>query len=699
MLVGNLMTRDMPCLHPGDTLEHAVRLLRKTKMDGLPVVDKAGRILGIFTKAGMMDAYLAGVDKSEYLEKYYTRDVVTVDVNTPLPEFEQIVKNSPVGSGIVTNENRDVLGMFTKVDMIMALFKEAEQLATRLNTVYNAMHNGIIVVNKHNRIEFINVSGEKILGLKQENIRGCLFESIFPDITLAPVLEESSLIVGVKEKLNGVKTLCNISPIVQNNGIDGAIIIFQALTDLDQVASELEATKRLYETLLTVLNIAYEVIIVVDDQAKILLVNEAACEFFNKSESSLLNQPVDQVIENTRLPRTIKTGMAEINEIQVIGGRRYIVSRMPIVRNGKVIGAVGKITFRRLEEVKVVAERLRQMEQELTYYKEKTGQNKSIMTFDGIVTINKAMRKLKHEAETVARGASTVMINGESGTGKELFAEAIHNASPRRRGPFVKLNCAAIPENLLESEFFGYASGAFTGAQKGGKPGKFAAANGGTLFLDEIGDMSRNLQSKLLRVLEDKCFEPVGSNQTVKVDVRVIAATNQDLLQKVEQGEFRQDLYYRLNVVNFKLLPLRERPEDIMPLVQVFLEKLNMDFGITINEVSEEVRNILQAHNWPGNVRELKNVIERAVNFSSGHVLQARNLPVYLVDGIRRDNTDTQPNRKIQVRRKINEELDLDKQAILQALDRVRGNKAQAARALGISRTWLYEKMREFDIF
>ncbi|MHB8155930.1 MAG: sigma 54-interacting transcriptional regulator, partial [Desulfocucumaceae bacterium] len=580
MRMGEMMTRDVPLLHSDSTLKQGVKILRQTKLDGLPVVDAEGNLVGIFTKANLMDAYLAGAKSSESLEKHFSRQVETIHVDTSYPEIEKVVKNSPVGTGVVVDDQGKVLGIFTKVDMIMALFKESEKLASQLNTVYNEMHNGVIVIDKNSKIRLINRSGEKMLGLRQEKIKGCLFGDILPGIDMTPVFMDSRIIIGVKEKLNGINTLCNISPMVDENGVAGAVIIFQALTDLDQVASELEATKRLYETLLTVLNIAYEAIIVVDEHEKIFLVNEAACRFLGKQEPDLLNKPITQIIENIKLSRTLKTGMAETNQIQVIGGRPYIVSCIPIIRAGKVIGAVGRIVFQRLEEVKELAERLAQLDQELSYYKERDGKTPNTITFDWIVSVNKEMRKLKQEAEVSARGSSTILLTGESGTGKELFAEAIHNASPRRKGPYVKINCAAVPESLLESEFFGYAPGAFTGAQKGGKLGKFAVADGGTLFLDEIGDMSRNLQSKLLRVLQDKCFEPVGSNVTIKVGVRIIAATNQDLLQKVELGEFRQDLYYRLNVINLKIVPLRYRPEDIILLVHVFLEEFSKTFGI-----------------------------------------------------------------------------------------------------------------------
>ena len=690
MLMSDMMTRNVPLLHPKDNLGQGVALLRWTKLDALPVVDEDGLLIGIFTKSNVLDAFLAGADPSEAIQQHYNRQVVTVQANTSYREVEQRAKQSSVGTGVVIDKERKALGIFTKVDMIMALFREAEQLAVELNTVYQAMPNGIIVVDRNNRIQQMNPSGEKILGMKQEALKGCLFSSVFSNLDLSVVLNQSQHLVGVQTQLNQVNVICNISPLGE---VAGAVIVFQALTDLDQVALELDSTKRLYETLFTVTNIAYEAIFVVDEQGKITLVNEAACRFFGKREKELLHQPVDQVMENTRLFRTLKTGMAETNEIQVIHGRPYIVSRLPIVRQGKIIGAVGKIVFQKLEEVKDVAERLAQMDHELKYYKEKVGATRLAVTFNQIVTVSQDMRRLKQEAEMAARGNSTIMLTGESGTGKELFAEAIHQASPRRKGPYVKVNCAAVPENLLESEFFGYASGAFTGAQKGGKAGKFAIANEGTLFLDEIGDMSLNLQSKLLRVLEDKSFEPLGSNESVKVDVRIIIATNKDLIQKVERGEFRSDLYYRLNVINFHLITIRDRSEDIIPLVHVFLERLNQDFGKQITGVSPAVRKILVGHRWPGNVRELKNVIERAVNFASGEMLELEDLPFYL-----REPKIEEPLSSAKGWNLENAHEHLDKETLEKALLKMRGNKSEVARLLGISRSWLYEKMRRYDI-
>ncbi len=684
------MTRDVPLIHPKDNLGQGVALLRWTKLDALPVVDEEGLLIGIFTKSNVLDAFLAGADPSEAILQYFTRQVVTVEADTPYCEVEQRAKQSSVGTGVVIDKEGKVLGIFTKVDMIMALFREAEQLAVELNTVYQAMPNGIIVVDRNNLILQINPSGEKILDMRQKALKGRLFNSVFSSLDLSGVLNQSQHLVGVQTQLNQVTVICNISPLGEGSG---AVIVFQALTDFDQVSLELDSTKRLYETLLTVTNIAYEAIFVVDDQGRITLVNEAACRFFGKREKELLQQPVEQVMENTRLLRTLKTGMAETNEIQVIHGRPYIVSRLPIVRQGKIIGAVGKIVFQKLEEAKEVAERLAQMDSELKFYKEKAGATKLAITFNQIVTVSQNMRCLKQEAEVAARGSSTIMLTGESGTGKELFAEAIHQASPRRKSHYVKVNCAAVPENLLESEFFGYASGAFTGAQRGGKAGKIAIANGGTLFLDEIGDMSFNLQSKLLRVLEHKSFEPVGSNESLEVDVRIIAATNKDLVRKVENGDFRSDLYYRLNVINFHLIPLKDRLEDIIPLVHVFLERLNQDFGKQITDVSPAVLKVLLSHRWPGNVRELKNVIERAVNFASGGRLELEDLPFYLREQKLEVSLSSTKGWNLE-----NAHEHLDKETLEKALLKMKGNKSEVARLLGISRSWLYEKMRRYDM-
>lgn len=694
MLMGDIMTKDVPLLQINATLEQGVRMLRHSKLDGLPVVCEQGALVGIFTKANLMDALLAGASIADDIKPYYRRRVETVPVNTPYETVEKLVKTSPVGTGVVVDEENNVVGILTKVDMIMSLFRRTEKLANQLVTVYNSMHNGVIVIDKEFKVRLMNEPASQILGLDEAGTIGNPLSEIFPSLALEPVINDGQWLIGVKALWQDLEVMCNISPLIGEKGVNGAIIILQPLTELDELASELESTKRIYETLLTALNIAYEAIIVVDDGGKITLVNEAACRFFRKREGELLAKPIEEIMPNSRLPRTLKTGLSEINEVLVIDGHPCVVSRNPIVRKGQVIGAVGKITYQRLEEVRELSEKLAEMDQELSYYRAQAQGGRSLITFNQIITANKEMKQIKQEAAMIARGNSTVMLTGESGTGKELFAESIHNASPRRMKQFVQLNCGAIPENLAESELFGYAPGAFTGAHRDGKVGEFALANKGTLFLDEIGDLPLNLQGKLLRVLEDQSFTPVGGSKPIRVDVRIITATNKDLRYRVRVGEFRPDLFYRLNVINFKLIPLRMRPEDIIPLAYMFLEKYNREFGFNILDISREAKAILLAHSWPGNVRELRNVIERAVNYTRGKVLNVDNLPYYL----RERESSSKGGEASYLSPATGNRKELDRDTILQILDRVNGNKSKAARALGISRTWLYEKLRQYDL-
>ena len=304
--------------------------------------------------------------------------------------------------------------------------------------------------------------------------------------------------------------------------------------------------------------------------------------------------------------------------------------RMPIIKDGEVVGAVGKLMFRDVKDLKVLARKFNSLQSELEYYKEELRKVQGgKYTFDSIIGSSEKMEWLKAIGIKAAKGSSTVLILGESGTGKELFAHAVHTQSPRRYNPFIKVNCAAVPENLLESELFGYDDGAFTGARKGGKPGKFELANTGTIFLDEIGDMTMSMQAKLLRVLQEREIERVGATKTLKVDVRVVAATNRDLEQMIEQGEFRQDLYYRLNIISLNIPPLRERREDILPLCSNLLKKIHNRTPHDVEGVSPEALDYLLGYEWPGNVRELENVLERAINLMDGETfILTEHLPI-----------------------------------------------------------------------
>lgn len=375
------------------------------------------------------------------------------------------------------------------------------------------------------------------------------------------------------------------------------------------------------------------------------------------------------------LSRTMKLGKPFVDTSTYIVDSRK--RRIPVVvctsllkdDKGTVLGGVE--TFRDMSQV----EELR---------KELEGRYQ----INDIISRSPSMDKISQILPQVAESDSTVLIQGETGTGKELMAKAIHNLSPRRNSPFVAINCGALPDTLLESELFGYKAGAFTNATKD-KPGRFAMAEGGTILLDEIGDLSSAFQVRLLRVIQEKTFQPLGSTKSVKANVRVIAATNKDLKKLVANGRFRQDLFYRINVVRLDLPPLRERKEDIPMLVTHLMELFNRRKGRFVKEISKEALSMLMFHDYPGNIRELENIIEHAFVLSPDERIEAGFLP---------DSLSAVPSTQV-VNVNINKTIRLaEKEVILDAVKRNRGNRLAAARDLGIHKSTLYRKIKKLGI-
>lgn len=472
------------------------------------------------------------------------------------------------------------------------------------------------------------------------------------------------------------------------------------------------------EELITLLNTVLDVdewgIVVVNAKSIITFINKAYAGFFNKTPAEMLGKQIDEAYVNSDpsgLPRVLQTGRPEIGIIHYLSGRNVVANRFPIYNNGKVVGAVGKVIFKDLQEFQNI---YKKVNKRAAAIKDINNSQPVKYNIDSIMGISPQIIDLKESIFKIAPRNSTVMIRGESGTGKELFAHAIHNASHRRNNSFIRLNCAAIPENLLESELFGYEEGAFTGAKKGGLKGKFELADKGTLFLDEIGDMSMNMQSKLLRALQEKEIEPLGGNATKNVDVRIIAATNVNLEEMIKYGKFRSDLYYRLNVVSLNIPGLRERKEDIDYLIGYFIEKYNAEFGLHVQRVTPELIDLFWRHSWPGNVRELENVIEQAFNFVEGNEITVEHIPRYLVNHITEEDQNSYKVEKEFTPAKENENENKDKifdkqslvemmdyaekDMIMEALKESNGNKAKAAQILGISRSGLYKKLMKYKL-
>ena len=418
-------------------------------------------------------------------------------------------------------------------------------------------------------------------------------------------------------------------------------------------------------------------------------------KFLHIKADAAVGLHVTQVLENTRLHIVAQTGEPELMQLQEIGGKSVITNRIPLRLDGRLIGAAGTILFRDIRELDDLNRRMVRLEDSFEEYQSEIAKMyASHYHFSDIITQSSEILRLKTLAETVAPSDAPVLLQGESGTGKELFAQAIHNASLVSRHPFISINCASIPKDLMEAELFGYESGAFTGARKEGHIGKLELAGEGTLFLDELGNMSYDMQIKLLRVLETKEFERLGGTRRIPFRARVIAATNENLADAVSEHRFRSDLYYRLNVISLTIPPLRSRPEDIRILSVHLLEQVSGQHANTAPQISEDAMVLLLAHNWPGNIRELRNVMQRAAIICEGQTIYPQHLPDYIQayapDPVP-DDSGHGSYYHLEIAR-------LEKQMILQALEANHGSRAAAARALGIHRSLLYKKMQEYRL-
>jgi len=434
--------------------------------------------------------------------------------------------------------------------------------------------------------------------------------------------------------------------------------------------------------------------LVVDAEGIVTFYSKSYEDFLGIPREKVLGQHVTEVIENTRMHVVLQTGEPEIGWKQKIQGQNMVVQRVPIRdKAGKIIGAVGQVMFRDVAEITELAQKLNLLESKLEHYeRELEHLRSSRYTFDHIIGTSPAIEKAKRLALKAADGNSTVLLLGESGVGKELFAHAIHHASPRRSKAFVRVNCSSIPRELMESELFGYEAGAFTGAGRRGKPGKFELANQGSIFFDEIGDMPLEMQAKLLRVLQEKEVERVGGTKTLAVDFRLVATTNVDPEALVKAGRLRRDLFYRLNVVPIRIPPLRERREDIPAVSRHLLARLREEQGVRPLGISPEVLDLFQRYDWPGNIRELVNVLERASYAADGPQIEMEHLPLFLQD-VRGERAGER--RGSNLRLAVQE---AERDAVLQALKMARGNKAKAAKLLGIHRTGLYQKLARLNL-
>jgi sigma-54 dependent transcriptional regulator, acetoin dehydrogenase operon transcriptional activator AcoR len=458
--------------------------------------------------------------------------------------------------------------------------------------------------------------------------------------------------------------------------------------DLEQARKERLKLLREIEGLLSFIT---DPVLVVDAEGKIVHANSAAEQILERSQIIMIDKHVTEFVQSESLSKYIKQGKPvtnlAVNVINAKGARLDFSCRLhPLLVDAQVEGAILFFTKPALRQ---------EQEKSLRYG--------TRFSLDDIIGSSPAIAALKEQVMKIAKSESTVLIRGESGTGKEVLAQSIHRLSHRNKGPFVAINCAAIPESLLESELFGYEEGAFTGAKKGGKPGRFELAKGGTLFLDEIGDMPLYLQAKLLRVLQERRIERVGGTKAIEVDVRIIAATHKDLESMIANNQFREDLYFRLNVIPLYVPPLRERKEDLYELIQYYMNKFCKRFGKEPKRFSSQALKKIFDYHWPGNIRELENMVEYIVNLEIGDLVTVSSLPASIREMSEDENCDmAEEKQESQTFHHLSKSLyrvnEMEEQLIIQALQRFGTStegKRKAAEALGISLATLYRKLEK----
>jgi transcriptional regulator with PAS, ATPase and Fis domain len=451
-----------------------------------------------------------------------------------------------------------------------------------------------------------------------------------------------------------------------------------------------QAFNRILQLLDSLLNTPHEKVIITNREGTILFMNAAYAKIIGRNRDEVIGANVLDILgSDSRMHIVGQTLKPELHDLFHTANRYAVARRIPLISGSDIIGVLGKDLFDNMDDFFTMAEKAKGMRRhtaKIEWPKRDIG-NVAKYSLGDIVSADAGVMKIKETAVKAARTTSTVLLQGETGVGKELFAHAIHRESSRSSGPFVRVNCGAIQENLLESELFGYDEGAFTGAKRGGKPGKFELAAGGTVFLDEIGEISLSSQVKILRVLQEKEIERVGGTSTLSVDVRIIASTNKDLKQLTRDGKFREDLYYRLNVVPVAIPPLRERLGDIPLLVRHFINKYNTTFGFKVEGISSRALRQFKSYDWPGNIRELEAAIESAMNMAGTDKTILDEFPA-LASGKR-------PVVTTSLKEAMN---DQEASVILSVLEECSWDMEKTARSLEISVASLYRKLKKHKL-
>lgn len=507
--------------------------------------------------------------------------------------------------------------------------------------IYSNMESGLVVIDSQHTVIIYNNEAEKLFGLPENEALGRDIGEVFPESKLPQVVDTGQPMLGYTRTVGKATIVLNTTPIIENGEVKGAISTFEDVSRLMQITWEFEEVKELKEKYYQILEAVQDGICVFDKDGIVTYVNGSYNEV--TGERMKEGDNIHEISPHGNRIRVLEKGQRIMGAISPKkNGNTVVANIVPIIVNQQITGGISVV--KNLNEIQELVDRISRLSAKTEYLEEELNRRQKLNpAFNRIVGISSKLYDAMRLASKTADNNFNVLIRGESGTGKELIAEAIHYSSERASQPFIRVNCAAIPENLLESEMFGHVKGAYTGAIKT-KIGKFELADKGTIFLDEIGELDKSMQAKMLRVIQKKEFQRVGDDRTITVDARIIAATNRNLEELVEKGDFREDLYYRLNVIPIWLPPLRERKEDIPVLSEHFLNKIAEELSCEPKHLSSEAMQALVNYSWPGNIRELENVMERINILADGPKVTMEELPHYISENYQGMMSDSEKN-------------------------------------------------------
>ncbi len=701
LTVGSMMNRNFKSLRVDDSLRKVVEYYHEFKITTLPVVDDEEKLVGVFPRKRLFRALLEGAELNESCSKYMVNDPVFVMADRTYDEYSLVVRvtKSRVDNVVVLDNQEKVVGIIGTAEYLKAGLDMILSASALLESLFMVNYEGIIIVDPEGIIQRMNPAAQKMFHLTIAKVKGRRLEEVFPGMAISAIRQ-----LGLRRNIEGLPVIVNQIPIMDDNQILGYSLAIMDISDMEKMAQELEMVRDLQSTISGVLNASSDGVFVSDHTGHIKYVNEPACHLVSQECSAIIGKNIQELFNTSRLEKVLDSGTPEVDTYDIFG-KQFIVSHIPIRMSPSEEGIKGMVSTAYLNDNSVTEEIARKwlyLNQQVQYYKDELEKRSGgVSRLDQMVSHNPIFQEIKREAQFIARSTSTVLLTGESGVGKDMFSRGLHEASPRAAGPFIKVNCVSIPETLFESELFGYAPGSFTGALKSGKSGYFERANNGTIFLDEIGDMPLSVQVKLLQVLQEKEFTRVGGTEKQKVDVRIIAATNRDLRDAIAKKTFREDLFYRLNVIAFHLPPLRERPEDVIPLAESFIKKYNQILGSRVTGIQKSAKEALQKYNWPGNIRELENAMERAANYVWEGDVDIENLPIQIRSGD--GSLPTQPLKAqeampIPASSYQDKLMDVEKHLLLDALEKCHGNRSAAARMLNLSRSAFYDRLTKYGI-